>query len=149
MLGDGSCLNAVGRGLVALMMKLPDGKKRKCDTLFVPDFSYNLLSVSKVFKARKVTEFDRSGCQVVGSNKKLIACGSRCGSLYILECESCDHATVALAKEDVWHRQYGHLGAQGLRKLAVEGLVEGFVYDGSKNVSFCESCTEGKQHFSF
>ena len=149
MLGDGRCLNAVGRGLVALMMKLPDGKKRRCklkDTLFVPDLSYNLLSVSKVSKAGKVTEFDRSGCQIVDSNKKLIACGSRCGSLYILECESCDHATVALAKEDVWHRRYGHLGAQGLRQLAVEGLVEGFDYGGSKNVSFCESCTEGKHH---
>ena len=28
----------------------------------------------------------------------------------------------------------------------MEGLVEGFDYGGSKNVSFCESCTEGKHH---
>ena len=37
-------------------------------------------------------------------------------------------------------------GAQSLRQLAVEGLVEGFDYGGSKNVSFSESCTEGKHH---
>ena len=59
-----------------------------------------------------MTEFDRSGCQIVDSNKKLIACGSRCGSLYILECESCDHATVALAKEDVSIWTLGSSGSQ-------------------------------------
>ena len=67
------------------------------DTLFVPDLSYKSAKCVKG-KAGKVTEFMAgSGCQIVDSNKKLIACGSKCGSLYILECESCDHAIVDLA----------------------------------------------------
>lgn len=38
--------------------------------------------------------------------------------------------------------------AQNLRQLAVGGLVEGFDYNGSKDVSFCEPCIEGKHHRS-
>ena len=34
-----------------------------------------------------------------------------------------------------------------VRQLAVEGImVSGFNYSGSKEVSFCEPCTEGKHH---
>ena len=36
-------------------------------------------------------------------------------SLYMLECEGCNHAYTALTKEDLWHHQCGHLGAQSLR----------------------------------
>ena len=40
---------------------------------------------------------------------------------FMLECEGCNHAYTALTKEDLWHRRYGHLGAQSLRQLSVEG----------------------------
>ena len=45
----------------------------------------------------------------------------------------------------MWHCRYGHLGAQALKQLAVQGLVDGFDYDSSK---FCEPCTKGKHHRS-
>ena len=131
-------------------MNLPEGKRR-CklyDVLFVPGLSYNLLSISKVSKMGKVAKFSESGCQITNSENKLIACVSKCGSLYFLECESRDQANTALTKEDVWHRRYGHLGVQGLKQLAVDGLVNGFDYDSSKRVEFCEPCTKGKHHRS-
>ena len=37
---------------------------------------------------------------------------------------------------------------QGLKQLAVDGLVNGFDYDSSKRVEFCEPCTKGKHHWS-
>ena len=52
ILGDGRCLDAVGRGIVELVMKLPGGKKQRCklrEVLFVPGLSCSLLSVSKAF----------------------------------------------------------------------------------------------------
>ena len=146
-LGDGCCLDAINwTRTVVLVMKLPGRKKQRCklrEVLFIPDLLYSLLSVSQ---AGKMTKFSESGCQIVNADNKVIACASRCGSLYMLECECCDHAYAALTKEDVWHHWYGHLGAQDLRQLAVEGLVEGFDYDVSKKVSFCEPCTEGNHH---
>ena len=48
----------------------------------------------------------------------------------------------------MWHHRYGHLGAQGLRQLAVGNLVDGFDYNTSKHLNFCEPCTEGKHHRS-
>ena len=51
-------------------------------------------------------------------------------------------------KEDVWHRRYGHLGVRNLRKLAKDNLVNDFDYDISKEISFCEPCTNGKHHRS-
>ena len=49
-------------------------------------------------------------------------------------------------KENVWHRQFGHLGVRNLQKLAKDKLADGFDYDLSKGIDFCESCTEGKHH---
>ena len=74
----------------------------------------------KLSGAGKVTKFSESGCQIFNADK-VIACASRCGSLYMLECESYNHAYTALTKEDLWHRRYGHLGAQSLRQQSVEG----------------------------
>ena len=149
-LEDGRSLDAVGRGTVELVMKLPGGKRQRCSlqgVLFVPDLSYSLLSVSKASEAGKVTRFGKSGCQILNTSNKLIACATMCGSLYMLEFERCNYAHAALTKEDAWHRRYGHLRARGLRQLSVEGLVEGFDYDGTK-VIFCEPFTQGKHHRS-
>ena len=43
---------------------------------------------------------------------------------------------------DLWHRRLGHLGKQQMREVASKGMII------SKNdeLSFCESCIEGKLH---
>jgi len=155
MLGDGHALEATGQGVVALEMKLPDGKTRRCklhDVLFVPKLSYNLLSVSKAAETGKMAEFNKAGCQILDANKKLIAAATRVGSLYCLDCQSKPCTTrrvnAAEVKENVWHRRFGHLGVRNLQKLAKDKLADGFDYDLSKGIDFCESCTEGKHHRS-
>ncbi len=57
-------------------------------------------------------------------------------------------AHVVESKEVIWHKRYGHLGVQSLKKLAVDRLVNRFIYDYSKQTSFCDSCTEGKHHMT-
>ena len=101
-------------------MNLSGGETRKCrlrDMLYVPDLPYNSVSVSKASEARKV---DETGCQFLNSDNKVIATAVRCGSLYLLNCRSREQASVAVTKEDIWHRRYGHLCGQNLRKLAVD-----------------------------
>jgi len=152
MLGDGHALEATGQGVVALEMKLPAGKTRRCklhDVLFVPKLSYNLLSVSKAAEAGKMAEFNKAGCQILDANKKLIAAATRVGSLYYLDCQSkttSERVNAAEVKENVWHRRFGHLGVRNLQKLAKDKLADGLDYDPSKGIGFCESCTEGKHH---
>ena len=71
------------------------------------------------------------------------------GSLYYLNCPTDHQANAAKnqspdTKEDIWHRRYGHLGLHNLKKLSKKELVDGFDYNVSREISFCESCVEGK-----
>ena len=133
------CWRATSRGTVRLLMRLPGGKVKRCmlqDVLHVPDLSYNLVSVSKASEMGKVTEFDESDCRIRNSGGEVVAMATRCGSLYFLDCQACEQANVAGSREDLWHRRYGHLGSDGLRRLAAERLVDGFDFDSQKQISF-------------
>ena len=154
-LGDGYDLHAIGRGIVLLETKLPSGRTKKCklqNVLYVPKLSYNLLSVSKITDAGKTTRFGEASCQILDENKKLIAIATRVGDLYYLNCHPRFQKSHTAAdkrpgtKEDIWHRRFGHLGARNLQKLVKHKLVNGFDYNAAKEITFCESCVEGKHH---
>ena len=133
------------------MMRLFGDKVKRCvlhDVLHVPDLSCNLVSVSKASEKGKVTEFNESGCQLKKCDGTVITVAVRCCSLYFLDCQPLERANVAGLNEDLWHRQYGHLGYDGLRQFFVEQLVDGFNFDSQKKTSFFEACTEGKHHSS-
>ena len=136
-LGDGHTLKAIGSGVVSLKMKLPNSTSSRCnvqDVLYVPALSYNLLSVAKAAESGKVTEFNDSGCQIVGSDGRLIAKATRVGSLYYLDCEIDQRAGVAQeSKEVLWHQRYGHLNTQSLQKLARDNLVKGLDFNHTNN----------------
>ena len=42
--------------------------------------------------------------------------------------------------------RFGHLGERSLCSLKKDQLVDGFDYDASKEINFCESCVNGKIH---
>ena len=151
-LGDGRTLKAMGRGLISMEMKLPNGVKRKCnllDVVYVPDLSYNLLSVSRAAEKGYVTEFNDSGCQITATGGRVVAIASRVGSLYYLDCEVTECASVAeqslRSKAALWHQRYGHLNMQSLQKLLRNKLVEGLDGANLNGLNFCETCVKGKQ----
>ena len=153
-LGDGHTVEATGVGVVALEMTTTKRSNLQ-DVLYVPDLSFNLLSVSKAAKSGKTVEFSEAGCEIVDVNRKLIATGTRVGSLYYLNCRKNGQRMNAAAekesrdtKESIWHRRYGHLGAQSLKKLAKEDMVDGLDLGMTKKADFCEPCAEGKLHRS-
>ena len=151
-LGDGRSLKGTAEGTVKLETLLPDGGTRMCrldNVLFVPKLSYSLLSVSKASSAGKTVKFDKSGCEILNEQKSLIAFATRAGNLYHLEhCRNPQSVNVADkdSKEKLWHRRYGHLGEQNLKKIAREHLVQQFNYDATNEVGFCETCIGGKHH---
>ena len=156
-MGDGHTLTAAGKGDVTLDVRLPNEKNKSCklhDVLYVPKLSYNLLSVAKAAQRGKVTKFTKSGCYILDKQHNLIAKASKVGSLYYLDHspyqvqEEANSAKSSETKEDIWHRRFGHLGVRNLQRLARDKLVDGFDYDASKDISFCEPCVEGKQHRS-
>ena len=113
MLGNGYAVEATGRGTVALELTKVGKKASRCrlhEVLYVPDLSYNLLSVSKAVKAGKVVKFTETGCEILDSNKKVTAVATKVGSLYPLNCQADNEQTNAAVnnrketKEDTWHR---------------------------------------------
>ena len=153
-LGDGHMLEATAEGSVTLEMLLPDGNSQKCtlkNVLYVPKLSYNLFSVSKASEAGKTAKFDNSGCEILNKDKRVIAFATRVGNLYYLEfCRKPQQLNVVgkESKERLWHRRYGHLGEQSLRKIARKELVDKFDYNVTNTIGFCETCTGGKLHRS-
>ena len=151
-LGDGYTVEATGRGTVALEVTSMDGQASRCklhEVLYVPDLSYDLISVSKKAKAWKMIDFSETGCQILDPNRKLIAVATRVGSLYYLNSQTDHQANAAKnrspeTKEDIWHRRYGHLGLQNLKKLAKKELADGIDYNVSREIRYCESCVEGR-----
>ena len=123
MLGDGHVLNAAGSGVVLLDMRLPNGKMQRCklrSVLYVPSLSYNLLSVSRVAQSGKVTKFGRLACHILNANHKLIARAIKVGSLYHFDCETSPELVNLAdkpAREDIWHRRFGHLGTRNRKDL--------------------------------
>ena len=153
-LGDGHILEATAEGRVMIEMLLPDGSTKKCklqDVLYVPKLSHNLLSVSKASEAGKSTKFNHSGCEILNKDNRVIAFATRVGNLYYLEfCRRGQQSNLAEEgnNEKLWHRRFGHLGENNLRKLVKKNLVEQFDYNATKSIGFCEECIGGKHHRS-
>ena len=160
ILGDGHTLNATGSGTVTLMLE-SSSLKRKCkfhDVLYVPELTYNLLSVSKAVDKGISFTFKESECIIKDANQKLITVARKVGSLYHVLCTKLKSHVYSVtekqpnkdhsSKEDLWHRRYGHLGIKSLQKLASGDLVEEFDYNASNDISFCEPCLKGKHQRS-
>ena len=80
----------------------------------------------------------------------MVAKATNVGGLYRLEYkpnhERACFAEQSNSKEDLWHKRFGHLGVGSLQRLARERLVDGFDFDASKQLTFCETCPQAKQH---
>ena len=92
--GDGHSVEAKSEGTVELKITLSSGVSccKLSNVLYVPDLSYNLLSVSKAAKSGKVIEFHADGCNIINKNSKIIAAATKIGDLYFLNCINDDTA---------------------------------------------------------
>ena len=154
ILGDGHRLEATGRGVVDVQLILPNGqtkKKQICDVLYVPGFSYNLLSVAKLIDTGKRVTFYATQCEITDKKERLVAVALKKGGLYYLNCttQSQSHAAHVVKKSvctHTWHRRYGHLGKHYLQQLMKKDMVRGLSYHTVESTEVCEPCIEGKLH---
>ena len=112
-LGDGSPLEATGRGTVELNMNISNDKtqcSQLYDVLYVPQLSYNLLSVAKATKTGKTFKFALSSCCILDEKERVVATATKSGNLDHLNCVSQKTVPAAMkcassedTKEHVWH----------------------------------------------
>ena len=151
-LGDGSTLEVAGEGTVDMDMLLDDETRRSCTlkkVLYVPKLAYNLVSVPRAGDAKKTVHFDNSSCEFRNEKDEVIALGACQGSLYYLKCAKKSQESVSVAqsenKERLWHRRFGHLNEQSMKKLVKKDLVSQLDCDMSGEIGICEACIGGKQ----
>ena len=156
-LGDRRSIETHKQGTVKLKLKQSDGSYRSGalhDVLYVPELSYNLLSIAKATSLGKIIRFDESTCKIVNKAEEVIGVATKYGSLYYLSCQvNTPQQTINVntvknhSRIMVWHHRYGHLNVTSLRKLANEQLVKGLSHsDVSDEMTLCESCIQGKIH---
>ena len=152
--GDGHIVKATGKGKVLMKIAIGKSQFQTCelkDVLFVPELSYNLLSVSKIIQTGKIMKFIASECTIQNGNQRIVATASLIGSLYHLNVtdeKEVAHAAMKDSNEILWHRRYGHVGFRGLEILAANQMVDGFDYQKSSETKFCEPCIDGKHRRS-
>lgn len=67
--------------------------------------------IAKVTEARKTSQFNHSGCEILNKEGKVIAFASRVENLYHLEyCHKSQEANTAEKNDEKWHCRCGHLG---------------------------------------
>ena len=165
--GDGAYVDALGRGEVKVDVILPDNNIKECtlkNVLLVPDLKFNLLSVPTAALSGVVTSFEADQCRFT-KDSVVMATGKRIGNLYYLHCaekesemkkESNPSLNTACATENkkkeqhdasIWHRRYGHLGAENMKRLNLDNMVDGMKVGISHNIEgVCKPCIEGKHH---
>ena len=150
-LGDNTTIKSSGSGTVKLQL---DGSHRNGilhNVLFVPQLTFNLLSVTQTTKYGNRAVFYDTGCHIINNDvDEVIATATKHGSLYYLDCSSSNesvNSTIHTADVNKWHQRYGHLNVQSLKKLANEELVDGLNIDNiASDADICESCIKGKLH---
>ena len=156
-LGDGRSIETHKQGTVKLKLKQSDRSYRSGtlhDVLYVPELSYNLLSIAKATSLEKIVRFDESTGKILNKAEEVIGVATKYGSLYYLSCQvNTPQQTINVntvknhSRIMVWHHCYGHLNVTSLRKLANEQLVKGLsCSDVSNEMALCESCVQGKIH---
>ena len=156
-LGDGRHVEALGTGDIQVNMTFKVSKQKNCvmrRVLYVPKLTSNLFSVRAAVLKGNTVRFGDLNCWIKNRKGKLIGMGSLVDNkLYKLNCtpvvqvQQC--ASPALEKgnsADLWHRRLGHLGKQQMREVASKELARGMTISKNDELSFCESCIEGKLH---
>ena len=107
-LGDGHTMDASAIGVVSLRVKFVQviPRYKLHDVLYFPNFSYNILSVSKAAEKGISVKFSESNCMLWNVNCRAIAVAPRISDLYEFFTTQFEvHSTTHNSKEHIWHHR--------------------------------------------
>jgi hypothetical protein len=151
---DGKVVHAIGSGDVQIT--LPNGDHQSTvilkDALCAPTFSFTLISVSCLMKARCHVSFHDNMCTInyPDPNGRVMATIPESMGLYQLvgrlSKPNSEHAHTALTKMTLFeaHRKLGHIAYPAVRMMVKTGMVEGIILDADSEEEFCEACVKAK-----
>ena len=118
------------------------------NVLYVPEFSFNFISVSQLIKNLRCTlTFSTSGCIIQGNhNHEKIGLIKQHIGLYIFDAFACSfinsrsHVTCNIQTHNLWHARVGHLSVDRLHILQSK-----HAYINDDIVTACDACHRAKQ----
>ncbi|GKB31153.1 retrovirus-related pol polyprotein from transposon TNT 1-94 [Tanacetum coccineum] len=139
--GDNSSCITEGYGLIncggIIFTKVP----------FVNGLKYNLISISQLYDAKYIVQFDDKQVTIFNANKEIVLIAPRRNDVYVLDMSSLTlngASFFAKASESVnwlWHKRLSHLNFKNINKLAKQKKVLGLpslVYSKDKPCSACK-----------
>lgn len=147
--GNGEKLAAVARGDVIF-----EDNVVLRDVLYVPGNKINLLSVSKVVANGANVVFTPEAC-VIKKGTSTVMEGTQKDGLYKFKAPAIINKEIApefvatartTVTPEVWHKRYGHLGYDALKRLVKEDMVKGInlTPEDIKATGICKACAQAK-----
>ncbi|GJS66648.1 retrovirus-related pol polyprotein from transposon TNT 1-94 [Tanacetum coccineum] len=118
---------------------------------FVNGLKYNLISLSQLYDAKYIVQFDEKKGTIFNSNKEIVMIAPRVRDVYVLDMmssaqESCFFAKASKKLNWLWHKRLAHLNFKTINKLVKQNLVIGLPSLFYSKDKPCSSCEKGKHH---
>ena len=142
-IADGKALRVYGKGTIEIPIQ---GKLTTITgVVYVPDISYNLLSISELTARGMTCQFGKESATLL-RNGAILATARKKGMTYVLKAHSDEGALPAARVTEstsvLWHERLGHPGERKL-ELAKRGCIEG-VPQTARHPLACEVCRTTK-----
>ncbi|GJQ98761.1 retrovirus-related pol polyprotein from transposon TNT 1-94 [Tanacetum coccineum] len=120
---------------------------------FVNGLKYNLISISQLYDAKYIVQFDEKRGTIFNSNKEVVMIAPRIREVYVLDMTSSTQESRFFAKASerlnwLWHKGLAHLNFKTINQLAKQNLVIGLPLLFYSMYKPCSSCEKRKHHRS-
>ena len=151
--GNGHIAAVAGIGnAIVYTAEEPKGIKLR-NVLYVPEASYNLLSLPKAVNSGAEVVLSSDGCTITVDGRKIASAKHSADGLFYLGGSKGGEAALLSKPVEtaaLWHRRYGHLGFDNLAKLVAGSMVTGVNVSAgafsAASKAACEPCILAKHH---
>jgi hypothetical protein len=124
------------------------------DVLYTPAASTNLLSVRRLAQLGGRAEFSGRHCYLKGADGETIGTATLDDGMYKLPAYTVEGTEVANLTQDqadqtllLWHRRFGHLNFDSIKRLSSEEMVRGLDLTQRMDAKYtCGVCATSKSH---
>ena len=151
---DGHTFRALGMSDVKI--DLPNGASYSTvilkDSVYVPDLTFTLISISRLNLARCSALFEDGKCIILYPDGRMMATLPLSNGIYHLVAErpatTPDHAQLTTTKMSInkAHQKFRHIAHAAVKHIIKTGVITGIELDPESKVEFCEPCTKSKSN---
>ena len=95
------------------------------NVLYVPEMSFNLLSVPTVVQRGAIVEYSADECRILIGSKTVAKAARQPDGLFALPARNTAMLVRPTETAELWHKRFGHLAYSSLAKLVAADMVKG------------------------